>query len=201
MAVKSKAESKSGGEIFQILVTLLGTDPPIWRRVLAPADLTLARFHDVLQRVMGWEYSHMHEFDFGRQRYGEPDPFESGSGLGETLDEGKVRLSEVLRRAGAKGIYTYDFGDGWEHEILLEKRLPADPKQAYPVCVAGERACPPEDCGGIPGFYDLLEAIENPDHPQHDELLDWLGGGYDPQAFSIEAVNRALRPGRRPRPA
>ena len=201
MAVKSEAESKPGGEIFQILVTLLGADPPIWRRVLAPANLTLARFHDVLQCVMGWEHSHPHEFNFGGRRYAEPDPYEGRFGMGETVDDRKVRLNEVFRRVGSKGIYTYDFGDGWEHELLLEKRLSADPKQAYPACVAGERACPPEDCGGIPGFYDLLEAIEQPDHPRRDELLDWLGGGYDPQAFSIEAVNRALRPGRRPRPS
>jgi hypothetical protein len=98
----------------------------------------------------------------------------------------------VLGRVGAKVTYTYDFGDGWEHGIVLEKRLSADPNTAYPVCTAGQLAGPPEDCGGVPGFYNLLEAIGDPSHDQHGELREWVGDDFDPKAFSIEDVNRRL---------
>ena len=113
-------------------------------------------------------------------------------GMPPVENERRVRLSSVLRRMGAKLIYTYDFGDSWEHSIVLEKRLPAAPPIAYPMCMAGQLACPPEDCGGIGGFYDLLDALRDPTHEQHEELQDWVSGDYDPEAFSTEAVNRVL---------
>ena len=178
-------------EIYQIRVTLLGTDPPIWRRLLVPGELTLARLHDVLQLAMGWEDSHLHEFRSGPRRFGVPDPDDRLMGT-PTVTERTVRLSSVLGRIGAKAVYTDDFGDGWEHGIVLEKRLPADPNMPYPVCRAGERACPPEDCGGIPGFYDLLEALSDPHHERHAEMREWIGGDYDPEAFSVDNVNRSL---------
>ena len=184
-------------EIYQIKVTLLGTDPPIWRRLLLAADLTLARLHDVLQSAMGWEDGHLHEFRVGRQSYGPPDPNEGGFGIDDRIDERRVRLHQVLGRIGAKAVYTYDFGDGWEHGIVLEKRLPVNPDLAYPACTGGQRACPPEDCGGIPGFYELLDAIQDPKHERHEELLDWVGEEYDPEAFSVESVNRLLHGTRR----
>ena len=194
----TKQKSPTGG-IYQIKVMLLGTSPPIWRRLLLPADLTLAGLHNVLQSAMGWEHSHLHEFLVGRQRYGEPDLTGGGFGIDSLMDERQVRLHQVLGRVGAKAIYIYDFGDGWEHGVVLEKRLPVDPNLAYPACTGGQRACPPEDCGGIPGFYELLEAIQDPKHERHEELLDWVGEEYDPEAFSMEAVNRALS-GKRRRP-
>ena len=194
----TKQKSPTGG-IYQIKVTLLGTSPPIWRRLLLPADLTLAGLHNVLQSAMGWEHSHLHEFLVGRQRYGEPDLTGGGFGIDSLMDERQVRLHQVLGRVGAKAIYIYDFGDGWEHGVVLEKRLPVDPNLAYPACTGGQRACPPEDCGGIPGFYELLEAIQNPKHERHKELLEWVGEEYDPEGFSTEEVNRALS-GKKRRP-
>lgn len=184
-------------EVFQLKVTLLGTMPPIWRRLLVPADLKLAQLHDVLQAAMGWQDCHMHEFSVGQQHFGKPNPEDRLMGMDPVENERTVRLSSVLGRAGAKVTYTYDMGDSWEHGIVLEKRLPADAGTAYPVCTGGERACPPEDCGGIPGFYDLLEALGDPTHEQHDELRDWVGDGYDPDVFSVEHVNRKLTPLRR----
>ena len=181
-------------EIYRIKVTLLGTDPPIWRRLLVPADLTLEQLHDVLQLAMGWEDCHLHDFRIGQQRYGKPDPMEREFGGPRTANERTARLFQVLGRAGIKAVYTYDFGDGWEHKIAVEKRLAPEPGRAYPTCIAGERHRPPEDCGGIPGFYNLLEAIGDPSHEQHEELLDWLGDGFDPEAFSVEEVNRQLAP-------
>jgi hypothetical protein len=181
-------------EIYQIKVTLLDTDPPIWRRLLVPADLTLEQLHYILQLAMGWKDCHMHEFRIGHQRFGAPDPMEKAFGGSRTASERNARLSNVLGRAGIKAVYTYDFGDSWDHRIVVEKRLAPEPGRAYPACLAGQRHAPPEDCGGIPGFYNLLEAIRDPEHEEHEELLDWVGGGFDPDAFSVEEVNRQFAP-------
>ena len=181
-------------QIYQIKVTLLGTDLPIWRRLRVPANLTPETLHDVLQLAMGWEDCHIHDFRIGQQRFGTPDPMEREFGGPRTASERTARLFQVLGRAGIKAVYTYDFGDSWEHKIVVEKRLAPEPGRAYPVCLAGERHGPPKDCGGIPGFYNLLEAISDPGHEQHEELLDWLGDGFDPEAFSVDEVNRRLVP-------
>jgi len=183
-------------EIYQLKITLLGTMPPVWRQLLAPAELTLARLHDVLQTVMGWQDCHLHEFSAGQRRFGTPNPEDRFMSIPPAEDERTVHLSNVLSRVGAKIIYTYDFGDSWEHAIVLEKRLPASPGADYPVCTGGERAGPPEDCGGIGGFYHLLEALEDAEHEEHEDLVDWVGD-YDANAFSIEDVNRKLTPLRR----
>ena len=179
----------SGNEIYQIKVTLLRTAPPIWRRLLVPSDITLASLHDLLQLAMGWTNSHMHEFLFRGQHYGPTHP---ERGVAEAIDERKVRLNQLLARVGAKILYTYDFGDGWEHGIVLEKGLPVEPNMAYPLCTGGRGACPPEDCGGVGGFYSLREALQNPHRPEHKELLEWVGRDYDPEKFSSEAINRSL---------
>jgi hypothetical protein len=181
-------------EVFQLKVTLLGAMPPIWRRLLVPADLTLAQLHDVLQAAMGWEDGHMHEFSVGQRRIGRPDPEDRLMGMPSAENERTVRLSGILGRVGSKAIYTYDFGDSWEHSIVLEKRLPIDPNTPYPVCTDGQLACPPEDCGGIPGFYDLIEVLSNPNHERREEIMEWIGDEFDPQAFSVDKVNRMLAP-------
>ncbi len=191
MPTKQSAISQ---EIYQIKVTLLGTSPPIWRRLLVPANLTLEQLHDVLQLAMGWEDCHMHDFRIGQKRFGAPDPDERLMGMPSTASERITRLSSVLGNAGAKAVYTYDFGDGWEHGIAVEKILPPEAGHAYPICVDGKRHGPPEDCGGVPGFHNLLEAIGNPEHDQHEEMRDWLGDDFDPEDFSVDEVNRRLAP-------
>jgi hypothetical protein len=183
-------------DIYGIKVTLLGTKPPIWRRLLVPASMTLAKLHDILQTAMGWHDCHMHEFRAGERHFGRPDPEDISMGT-QVENERNIRLSSVLRRPGAKLIYTYDFGDNWEHAIVLEKLLPLLPDMNSPICIDGSLACPPDDCGGIPGFYELLDALADPNHEQHQEMSDWIGGDYDPQAFSVEEVNRKLAPRRR----
>jgi hypothetical protein len=180
-------------EIYQIKVTLLGTVPLIWRRLLVPADVTRETLHDILQLAMGWEDCHMHDFRIGQQRFGKPDPMEQAFGGVRTASERTARLFSVLGRVGAKAVYTYDFGDSWEHQIVVEKRLAPEIGRAYPTCLAGERHGPPEDCGGISGLYNLLEAIRDPAHEQHEELLDWLEDGFDPEAFSVDEVKPPLR--------
>lgn len=186
--------------IFQIKVALVGSDPEIWRRLLVPASITLAALHNVLQIAMGWDSSHLHEFRKGKQYYGMPNPDEVFFNVPRTIDDRKVRLDEVLLRVGSNFVYTYDMGDSWEHAIVLEKRLPADPNLTYPACLGGERACPPEDCGGVYGFYDLLEASRVPKHSRHEELLEWVGEEWVPDAFSPDDVNQRLHARRRRRP-
>jgi hypothetical protein len=185
-------------DIYQLKVTLLGTKPLIWRRLLVPADLVLASLHGILQTAMGWQNSHLYDFKVGKQTYGRPDPEERYFSLGPpTTNDRKVRLEEVLPAVRSKLVYTYDMGDSWEHSVVVEKRLPADPNQTYPMCIGGERACPPEDSGGVPGFYGLLEAIQHPEDEQGAEMIEWLGDEYDPEAFSVEDVNRVLQRRRR----
>jgi Plasmid pRiA4b ORF-3-like protein len=179
-------------KIYQLKVTLIDTKPPIWRRLLVPAELTLAQLHDVLQDAMGWEECHLHEFRIGRQRFGVPDPDDRLTGGDAPMDERKARLFDVLGKVGAKADYTYDFGDGWEHRIAVKKVLPPEPGIPYPVCTAGKLHGPPEDCGGVGGYYDFLEAIRDPEHERHEELLEWVGDAFDPEAFSIDEVNRRL---------
>ncbi len=176
-------------EIYQIKVTLLRTAPPIWRRLLVPSNLTMSGLHDLLQLAMGWKDSHPHDFQLGGQSYGSTHLELGGP---DNVDERKVRLNQVFRRVRAKVIYTYDFGDCWKHAVVLEKCLLADPNMAYPACTGGAGACPPEDCGGVGGFYSLLRTLRNPQHKLHKQLLEWVGGNYDPKVFSIEAVNRVL---------
>lgn len=187
MAAKNSATSAA---IYQLKVTLLRTK--IGRRLLVPADMTLAQLHDVLQVAMGWEDGHLHEFSACGRHFGPPNPEDRFMAMGPIEDERRVRVSSVLGRTGAKAVYTYDFGDSWEHSIVLEKRLPAVSNMLYPICTDGQLACPPEDCGGVPGYCDLLDALRDPTREQHEELQDWVGGDYDPEAFSIEAVNRIL---------
>lgn len=150
--------SPTEAPIDQIKVTLEESHPPIWRRLLVPGDVTLAQLHDIIQVAMGWEDYHLHQFIVGNVFYGEPHP---DYGF-EMRDERRVTLREVAPQEGSKFCYEYDFGDGWLHQILVEKVLPPEPEQSYPVCIKGKRACPPEDVGGIWGYYDFLEASGTP---------------------------------------
>lgn len=177
--------------VLTLKVTLRGLDPPIWRQLEVPSNLSLGRLHGILQTVMGWTDSHLHQFRVGNDLYGPPDSEESAQ-----RNERKARLVDVLRLTGARLVYEYDFGDGWEHEVVQEGISRPDAGVTYPVCVDGERACPPEDCGGIPGYMHLLEALRDESHPEHNELLEWVGTAFDPESFSVERVNRLLRSGR-----
>ena len=175
--------------IYQLKITLKDSRPPIWRRVQVSSDITLAKLHQIIQEVMGWYDCHLHEFRIGEVTYGVPDPDASY----EVKNERKIKLGEVLQKPKTKFRYSYDFGDGWEHEVLVEDILEADAKTRYPICLAGKRACPPEDCGGIFGYADFLEAIRDPEHEQHKEMLEWIGASFDPELFDLEDVNRSLK--------
>jgi hypothetical protein len=181
------------GPVLQVKISLLGSSrPPVWRRLLVPADIRLDRLHGVIQAAMGWENCHMHVFSDGSREWC-PDP-DLGRG-----DERRATLGQLLKRAGKRIRYTYDFGDDWEHEIVLEGVLAAEPGVRYPVCVTGNGACPPEDCGGVWGYEDLRKVLADPAHEQHTEMLEWLClqavAEFDPARFDVDEVNRALGSG------
>ena len=186
------AKIATADDICQIRVSLMGLEPPIWRRLLVPADMNLKQLHQVLQVAMGWEDYHMHDFRIGKQRFGEPDPMERYLVGCRTYSEVSARLCEFLGRKGAKAIYVYDFGDEWHHQIVVEKVLAREPDGVYPRCLDGERHGPPEDCGGIAGYFNILESYFGTDPGEREAAMEWIGEGFDPQAFSIEDVNRKL---------
>ena len=188
--------SKPPGYTYQLRVALKGTRPPIWRRFLVSPSMKLSRLHDALQAVMGWYDSHLHMFTKGRQGYMLPDPWmDDMSPYGEPrfLDERKYRVDQLLKREKDWIEYQYDFGDSWYHRITLQKILPRDPAARLPVCISGKRCCPPEDCGGIWRFYETLAILADPDHEEHEEMAEWMDPGFDPEAFSVEDVNKTLR--------
>jgi hypothetical protein len=137
---------------------------------------------------MGWEGYHLYRFVVGGREYGDPRMLEEMKGE----DARKVTLATLVRGEKAKFLYEYDFGDSWDPELLVEKVLPAAAEKRYPVCLTGKRACPPEDCGGVWGYASFLEAIQDPQHPEHEEMVDWVGGEFDPEALDLDEVNSAL---------
>ncbi|NJO48028.1 MAG: plasmid pRiA4b ORF-3 family protein [Oscillatoriales cyanobacterium RM1_1_9] len=180
--------AKSTDKIYQIKVTLKGSKPPIWRRLLVSNTITLGQLHEVLQIAMGWTNSHLHQFIAGESYYGLPDPdFDL-----DVIDEGTVKLNQLLKQEKDAIIYEYDFGDGWEHKVELEKILPFDPEEKLPSCIKGRRACLPEDVGGAWGYREFLESIQDPAHSEYEELLEWIGGEFDPEYFSVQEVNDEL---------
>ena len=176
---------ESSDFVYQIKTTLRGTRPPIWRRILVSRNINLAQFHNILQIVMGWTDSHMHQFRVGKTYYGTPS---NELGMRVKSDK-KVRLEEVLKKPKDRMIYEYDFGDSWEHDVVLEKIIPKDQKIKCPFVVKGQGACPPEDVGGVWGYYDFLEAVSNPGHLNHKEMVEWCGGSFNPDEFDIEGIN------------
>ena len=181
----------TSGEIYQIKATIIETAPAVWRRFLVRPEVTLAALHEVLQTVFGWNDGHLHEFAIGGERYQVPDP--GWDEVGDPVhDESAVILGSVVTKVKSKFIYLYDFGDCWEHELRLEKKLPEEADGRYPVCVAGGRHCPPEDCGGVWGYDNFLAAIADEGHPDHADMVEWLGDDFGPESFSLEAVNEAL---------
>ena len=184
-------EPEPGEPILQIKVTLLETAAPVmWRRLLVPAGIQLDRLHQVVQAAMGWQDCHLHSFSDAATTYGRLDPEPAFT------DERTVSLVELIKGEGDRLGYLYDFGDGWEHEILVEKATVAEPGMRYPGCTAGEGACPPEDCGGASGYQELRKVLADPSNDEHEHMLDWLGlanaADFDPTRFDLDHTNQAL---------
>ncbi|MFF4290959.1 plasmid pRiA4b ORF-3 family protein [Streptomyces sp. NPDC001633] len=189
-SAKPTSRTTPGKTVHKIKITLRDSRPPIWRRLEVPSGITLRELHDVVQAAFGWEDYHMWAFESGRDRYGIAD-----RDLGIRSAASK-QLRQVAARTGDRLRYTYDFGDGWEHDILTENVTEPEPDTAYPRCVTGRRACPPEDCGGILGYDYLIEILADPHHEEHEDRLEWLGldsaDQFDPTAFDAAEVNSAL---------
>jgi len=181
--------------LFQFKITLLDIKPAIWRRIQVP-DCTLVDLHEYIQAAFGWENYHLHQFEIDGVRYSQPAPDGEDFDM-DFEDETDVLLSKLLPKSSRKArwVYEYDFGDGWRHEVLFEGFPPADPKAKSPICLEGERACPPEDCGGPPGYADYLNAIADPQDERHEELLEWRGP-FDPEAFDAKKTTKEMRKGR-----
>ncbi len=186
-ATNAKRRRKSAGHaVYQLKITLRGARPPIWRRIRIPSSATLPRLHDVIQAAFGWEDSHLHLFELRGRRYA-PRAFE----LGDAMDDSRTSLAKALAQAGDRIRYDYDFGDGWEHEIVLEK-VHEDDGAGHAVCIGGRRAGPVEDCGGVRGWQQLCEVLADPHHPDYAERVEWLGYVPDPTHFDQGQVNEAL---------
>jgi hypothetical protein len=173
--------------IARVYLTVLEADPAIWRRIEVPADATLEGLHDVIQVVMGWQGYHLHHFQIGDVMYGRVMPEDP-----ERADGRKVKLAGLGNDGVRMLEYVYDYGDDWHCAVVLEAFAAARPGVAYPRLVDGARRGPPEDVGGPWGYVDFLAAIADPRHERHAELSDWIGGAFDPDAFDLAAMNRAL---------
>ena len=198
VAIDDLIERLAGGgaasSIYQLKVSLKGAKPPIWRRILVPSDMELIDLHNTIQAFMGWDNYHLHQFKLGRTFFqSDPDPEFMGFGGFETEDSAGVRICDLLQLEKEKIEYEYDFGDSWEHVVLLEKIVEPEEGQAYPVCIKGKRACPPEDCGGLWGYYSLLEVLADPKADEHESMLEWTDGQIDPEAFDLTEANARLK--------
>jgi hypothetical protein len=175
------------GTVHRLRILLSESDPPIWRGVEVPSDIRLDRLHRIIQAAMGWCDGHLHQFLVEDERIADP---EAGD---DVRDERTVRLQQIAPEMGSSFLYVYDFGDDWQHEIAVEAvQTPAD-AAAHARCTGGARACPPEDCGGIPGYEDLLGVLRDPSDDEHAAMCELVGLRFDPEAFDLAAANRRIK--------
>lgn len=192
---KALASIATRAPVLQLRVSLEGIAPAIWRRLQVPGSGNLGWLHAVIQVAMGWKNSHLHRFVVGKRLYAAPsvdlDEFEDGP---RVLNEDKTAIMEVAPHVKRTFVYEYDLGDSWDHRITVEKILDPDPARATVAqCLDGERACPPEDCGGAYGYADLLETIMDPKHEEYESMMEWLGGRFEPEVFDRDKTNKYLR--------
>ena len=181
-------------KVYQIQISLLGIKPKIWRRMLIQSDMLLSDFHKVIQTTMGWTNSHLHQFIKNEIHYSERIPEDMSWDETGNVDYLNMKLSDLLEKEEERILYEYDLGDGWKHDIILEKILPGEENElGKPICLAGKMNCPPEDCGGIRGYSDMLEILKNHDHAEYESFIEWSGGKFNPAYFNIKKVNKLLR--------
>jgi hypothetical protein len=186
MAKPAAKTPAKAGSLILLKVTLNDIRPAIWRRISLPGSTSLGDLHLIIQAAMGWDCSHLHAFQAAGRDFG--DPFD----LEDAEDEEDMTIDGLVRLGVSRFLYTYDFGDNWEHTLLIEKKQPPADAPAIPTCLAGSRNCPPEDCGGAPGYDELLAALAAPDSPDSRELLEMIGEGFDLEEFSIEKTNARM---------
>jgi hypothetical protein len=193
---KTPKTKSATATVFQLKITLQGIEPPIWRRIQVK-DCTLDELHQHIQTAMGWTNSHLHQFKIGGVSYGDPEllceGLEDGPEIVNSLD---TQLGKVVPKSGKRFRfeYEYDFGDGWQHEILFEGCPQAEKGTRYPLCLEGERACPPEDVGGTYGYQEYLEALADPKHERHKEFMEW-SGQFNPEKFDAKAATKEMQQG------
>jgi hypothetical protein len=176
---------KQFNQVYQFKLTLDEISPPIWQRIQVPESYSFWDLHVAIQDAMGWTDSHLHQFEMINPKTGEeleigiPDEEWEDQALAGWI----VKIADYFTMKNTTALYIYDFGDNWEHTVKLEKILPRDEQVEYPICLEGERACPPEDCGGIPGYEDLLMTISDPDDEEYEDTIEWLGDDFDPEFF------------------
>lgn len=194
-AVRPAATSDGNATVYRFKISLQGTDPAIWRRI-ETKDVPLGKLHELIQTAMGWTNSHLHQFEIGERRYTDPRLMSGDFDDCGAIDYSDIRISNLVAKYGPKlrMCYEYDFGDGWQHDVVLEKVTESEPSAKYPRCIDGERACPPEDVGGVYGFADYVAAITNPNHGEHAELLEW-NGPFDPAHFDAAQATRCMKKG------
>ena len=183
----------SENTMYQIHIELLAFTPEIWRKIMVPSDILLADLHKVIQTTMGWTNSHLHQFIKADKMYTKRFSGDQFWGESGEIDYKGMRISDLLKAEKDELIYEYDFGDGWNHKLILEKILPVNQDQELPICIYGAMNCPPEDCGGPGGYQNLLEIIKQPTHEEYEETMTWLGGKFDPNYFNLEKVNKKLK--------
>lgn len=181
-------EARMSGTLYQLKITLSNSEPPIWRRFQVAGEVTLDELHDIIQIVMGWDNEHQYQFIINDNYYVDTDLVTSAN----RQDSSLVRLNDVIKRSKNLFMYEYDFGDGWEHEVYVEKIGPLPNTYQFPTCHEGAMACPPEDCGGIFGYYDLLAALKDPTAPEYQEAFETYGN-LEPDSFDLKWVNRSLQ--------
>lgn len=184
---------KKFNRVYQFKIVLQGIRPSIWRRIQVPETYTFWDLHVAIQDAMGWLDYHLHQFEMRHPSTGKHviigTPYEEDIVFkNEIISEHRQKISNWFSMENREAEYIYDFGDNWHHKVILEKILPRNEKIKYPICIDGKRACPPEDCGGVWGYKEFLKAIKNPDHERHEELLEWIGGEFDPEYFNPEEV-------------
>lgn len=181
-------------DVARLKITLTDTQPPIWRRVEVPAAITLKNLHAVIQAAMGWKNYHLYQFHVGKQTVNGPGFDDIGFSGQRNITAESVQLNGLITVGTKRFGYLYDMGDSWDHELRIEKVSPAETATTYPRFIDGAGQCPPEDVGGLPGFYNFLDALEDPAHPDHEELFDWHGGPFDPNDMGETAIqNRFAR--------
>lgn len=175
--------------VYTLKVSLQGIKPPIWRKVRVQGDIRLNELHQVIQNLMGWSNSHMHQYAVGNVLFGEPDP----EFRAELKDEQKFTLADIAPQTGAKFRYDYDFGDNWMHEVKVEKIEPKPVDFQHPICIGGARNCPPEDIGGIWGYSDMINAMADENDERHEEFLELFDGPFEAELFDLEETNYILK--------
>ncbi len=177
-------------EIVTLRIELCDTDPLIWREVAVPVSITLKTLHDIVQAAMGWTNSHLWTFSNGDTEYGLPSDGDDWRDV-PLVNASQTKLQELLKPRKTKLGYLYDFGDSWEHELTITDPRAGEPNQAYPIHLGGEQNAPPDDCGGIPGFYEAIDALTNPKHPDHKQTKSWFGK-YSPAEINKKQIESEL---------